>query len=112
MDAKWLRQGGQLGPGGEKFIGIGSLCFWLLAFGGVIVFLLATSIAAHSKNARLEEELAGLKSEIQTLEKQNAQLEKEKEALRNDSSYVEKILRDEFRMVGPGELVVVDDSPR
>lgn len=117
MDARLLRQGGCAvpratypGPAGEKFISIGSFCFWLLAFGGAILFLLVTSLAAHSKNKRLEEELRELENEIRTLEEQNAQLQKEKEALKSDRIYVERILRDEFKMTAPDEFVLVEES--
>ncbi|MDQ7779049.1 MAG: septum formation initiator family protein [Planctomycetota bacterium] len=97
------------GPRGDKFIVVGSFCFWLLVFGGVLIFLLATTAAAHSKNKRLEGELSTLESEIETLEDENVRLAAEREALRTDPVYVEKILRDEFKLVAPSERVVVPD---
>lgn len=53
--------------------------------------------------------------EIAILDKKITALEEERELLRNDVTYLEKVIRDELGFVGPGETVlkfVEEKSPR
>ena len=52
------------------------------------------------KNDKLE-----IQNEINTLRNQIALLEKEEEKLQFDEKYIEKIAREKFKMVKPGERV-------
>jgi len=51
-----------------------------------------------------------LRSEIQTIEKEKEQLTTEIEMLKNDSSYIEKIAREEFKMGKPNEKIYIVKS--
>jgi len=52
------------------------------------------------KNEKLE-----IQNEINSLRSQIAMLEKEEERLKFDKKYIEKIAREKFKMVKPGERV-------
>ena len=52
------------------------------------------------KNEKLE-----IQNEINSLRNQIAMLEKEEEKLKFDENYIEKIAREKFKMVKPGERV-------
>jgi len=52
------------------------------------------------KNEKLE-----IQNEINSLRSQIAMLEKEEERLKFDEKYIEKIAREKFKMVKPGERV-------
>jgi cell division protein FtsB len=51
-----------------------------------------------------------LRSEIQTIDKEREQLTTEIEMLKNDSSYIEKIAREEFKMGKPNETIYIVKS--
>jgi len=51
-----------------------------------------------------------LRSEIQTIDKEKEQLTTEIEMLKNDSSYIEKIAREEFKMGKPNEKIYIVKS--
>jgi len=51
-----------------------------------------------------------LRSEIQTIDKEREQLTTEIEMLKNDSSYIEKIAREEFKMGKPNEKIYIVKS--
>ncbi len=51
-----------------------------------------------------------LRSEIQTIDKEREQLTTEIEMLQNDSSYIEKIAREEFKMGKPNEKIYIIKS--
>jgi len=42
---------------------------------------------------------------IKTLDKQILEMQEERELLKNDLNYIEKVIRDELGLVGPGETV-------
>ncbi len=51
-----------------------------------------------------------LRSEIRTTDKEKEQLTNEIEMLKNDSSYIEKIAREEFKMGKPNEKIYIVKS--
>ena len=51
-----------------------------------------------------------LRSEIRTTDKEREQLTNEIEMLKNDSSYIEKIAREEFKMGKPNEKIYIVKS--
>lgn len=53
----------------------------------------------------LKKEKIEIQQEINSLRQQIASLEKEAERLKFDEKYIEKIAREKFRMVRPGEKV-------
>jgi len=53
----------------------------------------------------LKKEKLEIQNEINDLRKQIAMLEKEEEKLKFDEKYIEKIAREKFKMVKPGERV-------
>ena len=53
----------------------------------------------------LKKEKLEIQNEINDLRNQNALLEKEEEKLKFDEKYIEKIAREKFKMVKPGERV-------
>ena len=53
----------------------------------------------------LKEEKLEIQNEINSLRNQIALLEKEEEKLKFDEKYIEKIAREKFKMVKPGERV-------
>tara|TARA_B100000965_G_C19558464_1_gene743338 strand:+ start:278 stop:571 length:294 start_codon:yes stop_codon:yes gene_type:complete len=60
----------------------------------------------------LKKEKLGIQNEINDLRNQIAFLEKEEEKLKFDEKYIEKIAREKFKMVKPGERVfkVIDET--
>jgi cell division protein FtsB len=65
------------------------------------------AIQVHAKS----EKLAAIESEISTIESENQQLTLEIQALRTDRSYIEKLAREELKLVKPGEVVLVTPQP-
>ena len=61
----------------------------------------------------LKKEKLDIQNEINDLRNQIAMLEKEEEKLKFDEKYIEKIAREKFKMVKPGERVfkVTDGEP-
>ena len=53
----------------------------------------------------LNEKVDSLKNNISKLKKENEKLNTEVYALKNDSSYIEKIAREDLGLVKPGEVV-------
>ena len=60
----------------------------------------------------LKKEKLSIQNEINDLRNQIAFLEKEEEKLKFDEKYIEKIAREKFKMVKPGERVfkVIDET--
>ena len=60
----------------------------------------------------LKKEKLDIQNEINDLRNQIAMLEKEEEKLKFDEEYIEKIAREKFKMVKPGERVfkVIDEN--
>ena len=53
----------------------------------------------------LKKQKIEIQNEINSLRSQIAQLEKEEESLKFDEEYIERIAREKFKMVKPGERV-------
>ena len=53
----------------------------------------------------LKKQKIEIQNEINSLRSQIAQLEKEEERLKFDEEYIERIAREKFKMVKPGERV-------
>ena len=92
------------------------LCISLILSGLFIVSMMA--LAIHSEKGFLamwekQHELARLESGTADVKAVNAQLRQEIWRLRNDLEYIEKIAREELRLVRPGEVVFeFADDPR
>ena len=84
------------------------LCIALILSGLFILGVMA--LAIHNEKGFLalwekQYELAVLRSGIADVEAVNAELRREIWRLRNDLEYIEKIAREELRLVRPGEVV-------
>lgn len=84
-------------------------------FGLLIVAMLLLAVfndgGALSVHDRYEK-LAEIKAEIASLNEQNQQLRKRIDSLRNDPKTIEKLAREELRLVKPGEVVLVTPEPK
>ena len=69
------------------------------------IFLLLFSDRGLINLWSLKKEKLGIQNEINDLRNQIAMLEKEEEKLKFDKQYIEKIAREKFKMVKPGERV-------
>ncbi len=65
----------------------------------------ALQVHAQSKK------LASLDAEVSTMNAENKQLTDEIQALRTDPSAIEKLAREELKLVKPGEVVLVTPEP-
>ena len=69
------------------------------------IFLLLFSDRGLINLWSLKKEKLEIQNEINDLRNQIAMLEKEEEKLKFDEKYIEKIAREKFKMVKPGERV-------
>ncbi len=69
------------------------------------IFLLVLSDRGLINLWSLKKEKLEIQNEINDLRNQIAMLEKEEEKLKFDEKYIEKIAREKFKMVKPGERV-------
>ncbi|MBI2920072.1 MAG: hypothetical protein HYY18_03185 [Planctomycetes bacterium] len=90
----------------RRLLDLGSWGFWALVVLGLSVFLGTTSAAAWRKNTKLHERLAAMDGEVAAGEALNRSMESEKQALTDDPFYVERVVRREFRRLGPEEYVI------
>ncbi len=76
------------------------------------IFLLLLSDRGLINLWSLKKEKLEIQNEINDLRNQIAMLEKEEEKLKFDEEYIEKIAREKFKMVKPGEKVfkVIDEN--
>ena len=76
------------------------------------IFLLVLSDRGLINLWSLKKEKLEIQNEINDLRNQIAMLEKEEEKLKFDEEYIEKIAREKFKMVKPGERVfkVIDEN--
>ena len=92
------------------------LCIALILSGLFVLGMMA--LAIHSEKGFLamwekQHELARLESGTGDVKAVNAKLRREIWRLRNDLEYIEKIAREELRLVRPGEVVFeFADEPR
>ena len=77
--------------------------FFSLSLGCVLLLLFSDRGFISLWN--LKKEKVEIQQEINSLRQQIVSLEKEAEKLKFDEKYVEKIAREKFRMVRPGEKV-------
>ena len=77
--------------------------FFSLSVGCVLLLLFSDRGFITLSN--LKKEKVEIQQEINSLRQQIVSLEKEAEKLKFDEKYVEKIAREKFRMVKPGEKV-------
>ena len=75
----------------------------ILAFLGLITLVFSDLGLKELRHLRQQKELLNIK--IHSLYKQQNSLQKEMKNLENDTGYVEKIAREKFLMVKPGEKV-------
>ncbi len=61
------------------------------------------ALQVHGESQRL----SGIQSEIATIEAENLQLTEEIKSLRTDPGAIEKLAREELKLVKPGEVVLV-----
>ena len=80
----------------------------LLASISFFIFIVIAAIFRDDgviKVYHLNEKVDSLKNNISKLKKENEKLNTEVYALKNDSSYIEKIAREDLGLVKPGEVV-------
>lgn len=90
----------------KKLLDLGSWGFWALVVMGLAGFLATTSVAAWKKNSKLHQRVAELDQEIAARADSNRRMEGEKRALTDDAAYVERMMRAQFRKLGPEEWVI------
>jgi cell division protein FtsB len=86
---------------------------WTIA--GFVVLTLVLGNYGFFQIMRLERQKTELKREIERLKKEHEELVRSKELLKNDLAYIEKIAREKYRMVRPGETVfqiVTPEKPK
>ena len=86
-----------------KGLSLTNILFMSLSVG--CVSLLLFSDRGFVNLWQLKKEKIEIQQDINSLRKQIASLEKEAEKLEFDEKYIEKIAREKFRMVKPGEKV-------
>ncbi|MEK7470374.1 MAG: hypothetical protein AAB074_23635 [Planctomycetota bacterium] len=96
----------------KKLLDLGSWGFWALVVLGLSGFLATTSVAAWKKNSKLHERVALLDAEIAQQKDANLGMEGEKRALTDDAAYVERMVRAQFRKLGPEEWVIDMRKPK
>ena len=90
----------------RKLLDLGSWGFWALVVLGLAGFLATTSVAAYTKNKRLHVQVSLMEAEIAAKDAANRQLEGEKRALTDDPEYVERLVRQQYRRLGPDEWAI------
>lgn len=86
---------------------------WSIA--GFVLLTLVLGNYGFFQIMRLERQKAELKQEIERLKSEHEELMRSKEMLKNDLAYIEKIAREKYRMVKPGETVyqiVAPEKPK
>jgi len=73
---------------------------FLLALGGYFIYL---TIGQQSQLASIRHETQSTRTQLQQLQQNNATLKEERNAL-HDPKYIEKVAREEFGLVKPGEI--------
>jgi hypothetical protein len=84
----------------------------LVSVAAAVLFglLIRSSISAHEKNAALWMRCEALSAECRRLEERRAGLAREAFALENDPFYIEKRIRQDWRQLRKGEVVL--DRPK
>ena len=83
--------------------------FGLLTVGMILlaVFDPHGALAVRRQHAKLSH----VNSEVTTLAKENEQLRKEIDLLRHDPATIERIAREQLKLVKPGEVILVTPAP-
>jgi len=81
--------------------------FWHFIFSVIIIFLVTSSLSAYLKNARLENYIKTLNSEIALINNGNVSLERQVYAISTDPVYREAVIRKEFKLGLPGEMIIL-----
>ena len=94
----------------KSFLSLTNILMVTIVFG--CVSLLIFSDRGLINLWSLKKEKQQIQNEINDLRNQIAMLEKEEEKLKFDEKYIEKIAREKFKMVKPGERVfkIVDED--
>tara|TARA_Y100000287_G_scaffold80615_1_gene63813 strand:+ start:1153 stop:1449 length:297 start_codon:yes stop_codon:yes gene_type:complete len=94
----------------KSFLSITNILMFTIVVG--CIFLLVLSDRGLINLWSLKKEKLEIQNEINDLRNQIAMLEKEEEKLKFDEEYIEKIAREKFKMVKPGERVfkVIDEN--
>tara|TARA_B100000579_G_C22819018_1_gene849514 strand:- start:339 stop:635 length:297 start_codon:yes stop_codon:yes gene_type:complete len=94
----------------KSFLSITNILMFTIIVG--CIFLLLLSDRGLINLWSLKKEKLEIQNEINDLRNQIAMLEKEEEKLKFDEEYIEKIAREKFKMVKPGEKVfkVIDEN--
>ncbi len=79
------------------------IIFWSVI--GVIVLTVVTGNYGAYQMYVIKRQKAQLATEIENLKKEQAQLLKERERAKTDLTYIEKVAREKYSMVKPGEHV-------
>ena len=87
----------------KSFLSITNILMFTIIVG--CIFLLVLSDRGLINLWSLKKEKLEIQNEINDLRNQIALLEKEEEKLKFDEKYIEKIAREKFKMVKPGERV-------
>lgn len=79
--------------------------FGLLTVGVLVLTVFSDKglLQVHAQS----EKLAAIETEVAGIDAENKQLTKEIQALRTDPSTIEKLAREELKLVKPGEVVLV-----
>ncbi|MCE9584074.1 MAG: hypothetical protein K8T20_16440 [Planctomycetes bacterium] len=96
----------------KKLLDLGSWGFWALVVLGLSGFLATTSVAAWTKNSRLHTRVAELDADIAARTSANLAMEGEKRALTDDPAFVERVVRTQFKRLGPDEWVIDMRKPK
>jgi len=78
---------------------------YVIAGFAVTTLILWVYLPVLSRYRELKSEETGMQEEIEQLDRKIDALEEEKYLLRNDVSYLEKVIRDELGLVRDGETV-------
>ena len=84
-------------------IALGVVCLLTVAMLLLAVFNDKGALQVHAQSRRL----AALESEVIKMDAENKQLTEEIQLLRTDPNTIEKIAREELKLVKPGEVVLV-----
>ncbi|PYS50015.1 MAG: hypothetical protein DMG13_22005 [Acidobacteria bacterium] len=84
-------------------IALGVFCLLTVAMLLLAVFNDKGALQVHAQSKKL----TALESEIIRMDAENKQLTEEIQALRSDPNTIEKIAREELKLVKPGEVVLV-----
>ena len=84
-------------------IALGVVCLLTVAMLLLAVFNDKGALQVHAQSRRL----AALESEVIKMDAENKQLTEEIQALRTDPNTIEKLAREELKLVKPGEVVLV-----